>query len=245
MDKRIVVFLLEGLSDVQALEYPVSMFLDEINEDIMPFFLRPINDKGDITNDPSVSQNEVLKRIPTWWNIENALRKNSLNLSDVVEVIHIIDIDGVYLDDERIIYSPIKKIQYYDDRIVCPNRDRIIDRNKHKRHSISELKSANSLSINKKIIPYSLFYFCCNIDHFTCGERNLVNNEKTIKAKYFAYSFKSGEEFLNFFLSEKNKCGEVSDYRSSWELLQNSGNSLSYCSNLHILLLRMKEKYCK
>ena len=240
---NVIVFLLEGFSDIQALEYPLSLFLDEINEDVIPIFLCPPNDRGDIANDPSVDQNEVIRRIPAWWDIDGQLRKKGLRMSDVVEIIQIIDIDGVYLDDSKIIYSPVKKIQYYEDKIVCPNRNRIIDRNLHKRHSISKLKSINSLTINTHCIPYSFYYFCCNIDHFTSGERNLVYKEKVLKASTFAYSFGSGDEFLEFFLSEQNKCNAITNYKDSWELLKSNNNSLTYSSNLHLLLLKLKEKY--
>ncbi len=240
---KVIIFLLEGYSDIQALEYPVSLFLDEIDTEIIPIFLCPPNDKGDITNEVSVDQREIVKKIPSWWDIEGQLRKKGLKMSDVVEIIQIIDIDGVYLDDTKIIYAPVKKIRYYEDKIVCPNRDRIIDRNVHKRHSISRLKTTNNLTINTRCIPYSFYYFCCNIDHFTSGERNLVYKEKVLKASNFAYSFCSGEEFLEFFLSEQNKCYSIVNYKDSWDLLKTNNNSLIYCSNLHLLLIKLKEKY--
>ncbi len=240
---KIIAFLLEGYSDIQALEYPISLFLDEINEDIIPIFLCPTNDKGDITNETSVDQKEVVKKIPLWWDIEGQLRKKGLKLSDVTEIIQIIDIDGVYLNDSKVIYAPIKKVQYYEDKIICPNRERLLERNIHKRHSITKLKNIKSLTINNRCITYSFYYFCCNIDHFTCGERNLVYKEKTLKASNFAYSFNNGNDFLEFFLSQQNKCCSIFDYKESWELIKKNSNSLTYCSNLHLLLIYLKEKY--
>ena len=51
---------------------------------------------------------------------------------------------------------------------------------------------------------------------------------------------------LSCFRSEsvnQNKCCSVVDYKDSWELLKNNNNSLTYCSNLHLLLLYLKDKY--
>ena len=244
MPAKVLLFLVEGTSDIRALEYPLGMFFCDINSSFELRFLKPVDNKGDITGNNLIEQSKIAKSIDKWWGVSNSLSRNGFEPSDVAEIIQIIDIDGVYIANESIKYGPFReKIEYCETEIKCENPNRVIDRNLRKRHNISSLKKTVSLRIGSTNIPYSIYYFSCNLDHFLFGERNLNHKLKCDNAETFAYSFDNSSEVYSFFeTSNEERTSVQFPYKKSWEYLKKESNSLSACSNLILLLDKYKIK---
>lgn len=245
MSAKVLLFLVEGYSDITALYYPFGLFFDHVDPSVELHFLKPVKDKGDITSNFSAEQNTIVKKINEWWGISDYLSKNGFSPSDVLEIVQIIDTDGVYIEDDRIQSVPLlKNVIYCSDAIQCDTPRRIIDRNLRKRHNITTLKSTNSLKIGFNAIPYSLYYFSCNLDHYIGGNRNLESRLKCDCADKFAYRFSSYEDVYGWFSNQETdqRTNVGGDYKASWEYLKKDYNSLKACSNIIVLLDRYLNK---
>ena len=244
MSNKILLFLVEGYTDIQSLEYPFGLYFDDVQPEFNLHFLKPISEKGDISGSFSVDEKNIHKHIENWWGISSFLKKNGFSNSDIVEIVQIIDIDGIYINDDLIIQNPfLNHVKYLDNEIQCKVKTRIVDRNLRKRHNITTLKSLKRVKVGEKNIPYSIYYFCCNLDHYIHGERNMEKRAKVIKAEEFAYQFDTGEEVYKYFTDDDNttSVNYISDFKKSWLKLKESNISLSPCSNIGLLL----QKYYK
>ena len=245
MQRRFLLVLVEGKSDADALNIPLGMFFDSIDSSIEVQVLDPVNSKGDITGSYAVEQNNVDKKIKDWWGIMDFLSKNSATPSDLLEIVQIIDVDGVYIPNESVICVPLlRKAEYCEDCIKCDSPQRIIDRNLRKKHNISALKSTNFIKIGNVNVKYSIYYFSCNMDHYTCGDRNLAIDKKRKNATNFVNeTFDTPEDVYDLFT--RNDCNKrinlVDGYKESWEYISKGKNSLQPCSNLGVLLKRYLE----
>ena len=245
MANKILLLLVEGKSDISALEYPLGLYFSCTNPNLDLHFLKPLDGNGDITGSNLIEQSTIAKNIDKWWGVTSYLSKNGFSLSDVVEIVQIIDVDGVYIKDECVKYGPFRnKFEYCEDAIKCEFPQRAIDRNVKKRHNITALKSNSSIKIGSARVNYSIYYFSCNLDHYICGKRNLDPKSKVTKAEEFAYSFDDPLAVYEWFkTSTEDRINVCLDYKKSWEYLKEGNRSLSRCSNLIILLEKYRFEY--
>ena len=243
MPRKILLFLVEGKSDISALEYPLGLYFSDVQPSFDLYFLKPLNENGDITSFSTVEQNTIVNKIDDWWGVSSFLSRNGFEPSDVVEIVQILDIDGVYIDDSCVELIPLKsKVEYCDSVIKCDSPARIIDRNKRKRYNITALKAIDSIKLGTTKVKYSLYYFSCNLDHFTSNNRNMDCKEKNKMAESFAYKFNEPENVYNWFNeSTSHRTSVGGNYKKSWEYLKRGNNSLSACSNVIILLDKYKK----
>lgn len=140
--RKIVLFLVEGKSDREALQLAIPELYDEIDEDIEVYF--PIIRKeeeekgGDIT-----STNYENKQGKHYWvhpsNIEEAIYelflddffdKEKILPKDISEIIQIVDTDGAYIPDECVVLDSSLSEEdspfYKDDKIACLDVDKIV-----------------------------------------------------------------------------------------------------------------------
>ena len=97
--KKVILFLVEGASDLTSLE-----FIDNINTDETIKFQIT---SGDVTSKLNItSQNcrEEINKI-----LLSFLERSKLRKTDIIKIIHILDIDGVYIPEINIIEDKNKK----------------------------------------------------------------------------------------------------------------------------------------
>ena len=85
-------------------------------------------------------------------------------------------------------------------------------------------------------VPYALYYFSCNLDHFTVNDRNLDRYTKVYRADIFARQYgNSVGDFVGFL---KNDTAAIKDlsYEDSWAMLKRGNNSLGRYTNISLLL---------
>jgi predicted outer membrane protein len=118
-----------------------------------------------------------------------------------MEVVHIIDTDGAFIDDSMIKHGDVDKIMYNDTGIETNSVDKTISRNKQKRDVVRRM-----IDITKVLskVPYSVFYFSSNMDHVLHNNANMTNDEKgnaedDFDDRYADVDFENGKVRLNLF----------------------------------------------
>lgn len=167
--KKIVFIIVEGPSDEEALGVILNRLFDnnEIYIEIM---------HGDITSNLSIKPDCIASAIG------NVVKKYaaSMHFKQVhfQQVIHLIDMDGVYIPDSSIITNTELSEPFYSlTEIQSANPERIKERNKHKQLKL------NRISILKKVwrsIPYQAYYMSCNLDHVLYGKMNSTDRKSVV-----------------------------------------------------------------
>ena len=92
-EKKVVLFIVEGPSDEAALG---SVMKEYFSSDEVQFVVV----HGDITLKDNVSLDDIKKKINE--QIEYIQRRYRYNFDDFIRIIHIVDMDGVYIPREDI-----------------------------------------------------------------------------------------------------------------------------------------------
>lgn len=222
MSKKIVFVIVEGPSDDAALGLILSRVYakNTIHVEII---------HGDITSDYNVCPSNIIKKITGC--IQDYASSNHFTKNDFLEVIHIVDTDGAFIDIEHVIYNEECKRPFYDNQCIYTNQvENIIDRNKWKRDNLNRI---SSLKFVWGVIPYRCYYMSCNLDHVLCNSHNISDDEKEKNAYQFAKKYKDDiGGFLRYMT--QSSFSIVEDYRNSWDFIKEDMNSLKRYSNLGI-----------
>ena len=152
--------------------------------------------------------------------------------NDYLEVVHLIDMDGAFIPDEKVVKAETDAIIYESEEIHCNDVTSIQRRNHQKQEIIRKM-----LTITKvwRSIPYSVFYFSCNMDHVLHHQANLSREGKNILAQEFENRYVDNlQGFVQFFNDEQLHTGET--YEKSWEYIQDGTNSLKRKTNFSFYL---------
>ena len=213
--RKIVLFLVEGKSDREALQLAISELYDQIDESIEVFFPTMVEGEdekgGDITSKFKVFPNNIEDKIYEFFLKENPIGENR---------------------------------PYYNlDTILTLNVEGIIKRNDQKRKNIDYLSSLRMIKVKQKTVKYSVYYFSSNLDHFLHHDANLDYREKRSKADAFARQYiGNAKGFIERILEDSGASKNMS-YDQSWDFIKTVGvNSLQRHTNLDVLL---KELWCQ
>lgn len=258
--RQVILFLVEGDSERLALKNRIAEFYDAIDESIEVFFpeiFLPANDPsdpsakietgGDITQRYDVYPGNYDDKVYEYFlrdffDIEHLLPK------DVTRVIQLVDMDGAYIDDSLVTEcdnpsSDFKPI-YGDNSIICKRSSSLIGRHKRKQLNLDYLKTKNSIKIKTKTVPFSTYFFSCNLDHFIHNTANLEGREKTTWAEAFSSGFIGNPDgFAQFFITDPDSM-HGKTYAESWEFITELGTlaSLHRHTNIDILLEELLDK---
>lgn len=97
--KKVILFLVEGASDLTSLE-----FIDNINTDETIKFQIT---SGDVTSKLNITPQNCREEINKI--LLSFLERSKLRKTDIIKIIHILDIDGVYIPEINIIEDKNKK----------------------------------------------------------------------------------------------------------------------------------------
>ena len=256
--RKIVLFLVEGKSDREALQLAIPELYDEIDENIEVYF--PIIRKeeeekgGDIT-----STNYVNKQGKRYWvhpsNIEEAIYelflddffdKEKIFPKDISEIIQIVDTDGAYIPDECVVLDSSLSEEdspfYKDDKIACLDVDKIIKRNEQKSENLDYLSSCKTIKVKQKTVPYSVYYVSCNLDHYLHQSANLDYRMKRSLADTFARTYIGDVEGFMKEISDDPGAVKGMTYDESWNYIKEDKNSLHRHTNLNLLFEKLLAK---
>ena len=246
--KKIVLCLVEGQSDINALSYGISELYDSIDSDYEVMFpiLRDTNKTGgDITSKYGVKP-ENIERLIAQLFIDNYLKDYGLYPKDISEIIHIVDIDGVYIDDCSVIETKAGfngKANYYDEEYIeAANIDSIIERNARKRENLNHLSNLESIKVGSKQVPYSVYYMACNLDHVISDDANIEQGSKCRNTLEFADKCQANDNFFVDFMQSKEIAMIGMTYKESWQYIKQGKNSLKRYTNINLLIDSLREK---
>lgn len=252
--RKFVFLLVEGKTDRRALYGPISSLFDSLptegeSYDVRCFLPEIDGDRGgDITSYGGICRETIEKEINKRF--LRAFFKGShpyVYPKDVSEVIHIVDLDGAFVPDENVIAGgpgpDAEKGAFYDDPLIwASDVEEILRRNRQKSLNVGYLSTLSEIEIGrgggKRKVPYSIYYFSANLDHFIAGDANMPSSEKINAADSF--SRLCGDDHLAFMgqLRAIGACVEGMSYDESWEHAIEGTNSLSRGSNINLLFER-------
>lgn len=227
--KKIVLFIVEGISDKLALGPVLSQIISSKNVKFKII-------GGDITSDYyNVTLHNIVLKIKEHV---NAFMGSIYKIEDIEEIIHVVDIDGAFVTDDKIVNHSSEETIYTDTNIYTQHVFEMKKRNAFKSRVLSTLSSTTSIKLGRSsssLVPYSIYYMSCNLDHVLIDDRNLNPTLKKSKAIEFADKYFNNEEQFYMLLRSSTILKEQ-NYVDSWVYLSNGVNSLSRCSNFALYL---------
>ena len=123
--RKVVFVIVEGPSDETALEHSFEAFFDP--DEVM---IKVVH--GDITTNLGVTSSNILASISKL--VKDWAAKYGLKSSDFLRVIHIVDTDGVFIPDDKVIEDENHKNApvYGEMNIVATPKSKIRERNAQK-----------------------------------------------------------------------------------------------------------------
>lgn len=237
-EKKVILFIVEGPSDEAALGTIMEEYFN--NEDIKFLVVHgDITIKNFITKDNAIIKiNEQVEK-----KLEELEKKYNYSKTDYVKIIHLIDTDGTYILDDKVIQKEImqeegednnkskSKVLYYEDHIEAENVRWIRKRNAKKADVLFKLRTTKKING----IQYCVYYNSCNLEHVLYKElKDFTDDEKLEMSDDFAEKYEGKvEEFIKF-ISDKSVAVEGS-YKETWEYIEKDLNSLNRHSNMNLI----------
>lgn len=223
--KKIVFVIVEGPSDDEVIGTMLSRILDDNK-----VYVHIVH--GDITTQKGVTSSNILAKIGEI--VQKATKDNPFKKSDFKEVIHIVDMDGAYINDDCVLEDVNATDTIYSlENIISDSKDKIISRNRQKSSVLDKLSCCRSVWTS---IPYSCYYMSCNLDHVFYNKLNSTDEEKEKDAVQFVKKYKNKtDEFITFIT--KSDFSVIIGYNESWEYIRHDLHSLKRNTNFGLYFL--------
>ena len=221
--KKVVLVIVEGPSDETALGVMLNQVYDEnmVYVHIM---------HGDITTRKGVRSDNILAKIGD--EVRAYARSQHYTAKDFKQIIHIVDTDGVYIPETRIVEeNGLDKIMYETDGIHTGDKQGVVERNRQKAENLYRLRGTGQIWN----IPYRVYYMSCNLDHVLHNKRNSTEDDKENDAYSFAKKYRNDLVGFVEFLCESD-FSIKGDYKESWAHIEKGINSLERYTNLCICI---------
>jgi hypothetical protein len=219
--KKVILFIVEGVTDKTSLGGIIDKL---VSSNLVRFYITG----GDITSDKFSNSANVITKVNE--HVKAFLtRELGIKKSDIIQIVHLIDMDGAYIPSNQIQVEDIEGFVYSESAIIAKSLERVVERNNRKQQVI------NRLSLCPKIsgIPYSMYYFSCNLEHVLHNDINLADDLKMEYAERFSDDYYKDEAtFVDFIRDEQ--FAVKGDYKETWEFIKLGVNSLKRYSNFHL-----------
>lgn len=218
--KKVILFIVEGISDQMSLALILSKLIK--NEQVRFHIIT-----GDLTSDEHTTVANAIVKVND--QIKKYLGKNYLDKADILKVCHLIDTDGAFVGADYIQKGDNEKFVYSSDCIRARNVENVLQRNQKKGTIVNKL----SLCPQIANIPYSMYYFSCNLEHVLHNECNMCDEKKEEAAQGFADAFYGKEtDFITFINNQE--FAAPGNYKETWEFIKQGNNSLKRHCNFHL-----------
>lgn len=244
--KKIILFILEGKSDNKALMEMLANTCYALDPSV-EVYVRYLNPEpgrtdggGDITSKYGVNP-DTIERVIDKLLLSQFFVDERLYPKDIFRIVQLVDTDGAFVDDDAIVEAApgTHGLEYHDDAIIAPSVAQVSERNAMKSENLRHLSGISTITTSfdkrKRPMPYRVFFFSCNLDHYLHGNANLPSNLKKQRANEFRDACAKKPSFFFDTMQqdvEYVQCG----YEESWARIQVGCNSLMRHSNLGILL---------
>lgn len=205
---------------------------------------------GDITTSSFVTPSNIEIKIANRFIKPSTKAGGGFYPKFIAKIIHIVDLDGTYLPEKCIVPLSTERADweglYYngaDGTIESHEREDTIDRNERKQKNIDYLLSLSNqgIKIGTRTVPYEIYFFSSNLDHF-------INNDANLKSckKYHANCFLRTyglfpERFCKFFFDDPASIGHMG-YHESWAEIKRESNSVKRFTNIDCLIISLLEE---
>ncbi len=229
--KKVVLLIVDGTSDAISFE----MFFSEIKSDKNIKFQCV---RGCVATKLGVTPQNCTDYIKD--QIEEFINTNpyKIRISDIIEIVHIVDLDGTYINENNIEEDKsIPYIIYKENKIITKSKYETSKRSKTKASVLDRLVRSKNIKMDKKTIPYSIYFCSKNLEHVLHNDTRsgLTLKEKTRLAYKFQKQYKGNtDEFIKF-MSE-GEFAVPGNYYETWSFVKVGNRSLSRYSNLHLYL---------
>ena len=226
MAKKIVLVIVEGKSDEQALGLQLTRY-------VKPSNLHIEITHGDITSRDDVDDTNILSKVcdivKDFIKDSKERTKFRYKKSDISEIVHLIDTDGAFVSDEYIVENPLAtELIYSDTAIEGPSREAIAARNRQKSSCMRRLAGCKKIWQD---IPYRAFYMSCNLDHVLYDKRGLTDDEKADLSFAFNDRFHASTDGFIEFISHSDFSVQGS-FKETWDFIAKDCHSLERHTNL-------------
>lgn len=229
--KKVVIVIVEGLSDRTVL----GGLLPKLSDEYL-FRFKIIH--GDLLTQASITSDMIIANVNR--QVGYAISEYKYRPNDIHAIIHVLDLDAIYIEDEKIIERErIDRVYYTETEMYVKDYCQIVRRNSQKILNLNRLLTTKYLRRGHNQIPYCLHFMSINLDHVIGSDPNLRTSDEKAKLSYdFVEKFRHHEQgFLTF--SKNRLLEEMHDYDSSWEVMQRSENALKRTSNIYYYLITL------
>lgn len=217
--KQVILFIVEGMSDMRSLELILTRYFSNSNVKVEVTH-------GDITSDKNINASNISSKIGKI--VKVCMSRNRFNKKDFLKVVHLIDMDGAYIDDACIIQDDRYVRPYYTtSNIRVQNPDKIVNRNERKRNNLNKISSMTKVL---KDIPYEAYYMSSNLDHALHNKMNISDEEKDKWACKFEDRFAKDLPGFVEFMNDPSFCVNTS-LKDSWHFIKMENHSLERYTN--------------
>ena len=222
--KKIMLFIVEGPTDETSLSTVLSRIF---SSDTVKFQVV----HGDVLTRDFVAPDRIIAAVNEQIKL---FRGNIYKPSDFCKVVHLADTDGAFIPEDAVVAEAVEGRQYpfyTDTQILTPEPTNIIDRNARKRRNIAKLSSTGRVGG----IPYSFYYFSCNLDHVLHGRNNLSEAEKIACSRDFDLQYADDPNAFIRFMRDESFAVQGT-YQETWAFIKQGTHSLERHSNFRIEL---------
>lgn len=232
-ERKIVLFLVEGTSDIEALEGCFDEIYEQLNIEFKPL-------RFDITADENSTRKNIEKLVIE--KIDSFVDNHpELTHKDILEVIQIVDMDGAGVGPESVKQSDTGETYYTEENIMAKNVDRLKARNIRKRDNLYTLLRKTFLSkkdddLSKQYeLPYHVYFFSRNLEHALYNRsETFTKEEKEDLAIEFSDEYvENTSAFIKLLQSPELKIPGT--YLETWQYIFEGTHSLHRGSNLHLI----------
>lgn len=217
------MFIVEGINDRTCLESVLEHILEseEVRFQIT---------EGDITTRQGIDEHKIRNEI---GKIVKAFKdRYHLKPEHFMEVVHIIDTDGLFLKEDLVHYAEVEEPLYMDDGIYTGKVEEMVERNKRKSAVVERMLELPTVL---KTISYSVYYFSSNMDHVLHNQANLSQKEKNILADSFDEKYADRpDEFVRLMCESSFTVNGT--YQETWDFIRLDKNSVRRYSNFGVYL---------
>lgn len=219
-EKRVIAFIVEGASDEAAIGSIMREYFS--NEQVQFVVVR-----GDITTMDFVSSQNIITKI---HNLILGLKdRYRYKTSDFVKIIHIVDTDGVFVDDEYVRFAEVESIDYHEDCMETGSVRATLARNHKKAEILYKLHKTGKIGT----IPYRIYFNSCNLEHVLYNElKDFTDEEKTEMSDDFAEKYEGDVESFISFISNPD-VAVAGTYQDTWRYIEKGLHSLQRHSNMN------------
>ncbi len=224
MTNKVIIFLVEGPTDKGCFGAIVNKF-----DNLKNNYRFEYESTKDLTSNYKIKESGIKKKICDI--INGVLKRNGYRWGDIERIVQVVDLDGTYIPNDRIVQDVSKyKFFYTEDCIRNKNIDEVLKRNGHKKKILETL--INTKQING--CKYDVYFMSCNLEHVLWGGDylNATDGQKVDLYKDFLVKCSRSADILNETIY--NPDIRSSDLSLSWLEVKNGCNSLKRKTNINL-----------